>query len=316
MKLQLKFMKFLRVSCSLESWRDDYLASKQVKLENSTRNNYKRAINLYIRYVGKNHWPPSRMDVIQYLNDVKRRASQITVSSYWVILRAWFNYMAELGAFGRYPNPAEEIERLDLAPKSPKKYPKGIPKQHIDTLFAFLFSLPDNLTKQRDLTLLQFLYRTGARSGEATILTTHILKLEMNRVFIPAEEVKDDEDRELFFGEKVKEGLTRWLSILSDCGYRGIWVFPSTRGHKPLEQPLTVSGINQMFHRRLKQAGLPMYRVHDLRHTFTKEAIRQGKSLSSLQRQLGHSTPDMVLWYATAFSEEQEREFINFGDDE
>jgi integrase len=79
---------------------------------------------------------------------------------------------------------------------------------------------------------------------------------------------------------------------------------------------LTVSGINQMFHRRLKQAGLPMYRVHDLRHTFTKEAIRQGKSLSSLQRQLGHATPDMVLRYAKTFSEEQKEEFSNFGDDE
>lgn len=103
---------------------------------------------------------------------------------------------------------------------------------------------------------------------------------------------------------------------MSDYGYRGVWVFPSICGQKPLEEALTVSGINQMFHRRLQQAELPIYRVHDLRHTFTKEAIRQGISLASLQRQLGHATPDMVLWYAKAFSEDQEREFINFGDNE
>jgi site-specific recombinase XerD len=315
-KLQLNLIKSLRVTRSLVSWRDDYLDSKQVRLEPSTRNNYKRAINLYIQYVGENHWPPTRIDVIQYLDDVKKRASQTTASSYWTILRAWFNYMAELEAFGRSPNPAEEIVRLKLAPKLPKKSRKGIPKKHIDALFVYLFSLPDSLTKHRDLALLRFLYRTGARSGEAARLTTHILVLEMNHVCISAEEVKDDEDRELFFGEKVKANLTKWLARLSDYGYKGIWVFPSTRGQKPLERPLTVSGINQMFHRRLKQAGLPMYRVHDLRHTFTKEAIRQGKSLSSLQRQLGHATPDMVLWYAKTFSEEQKEEFSNFGDDE
>jgi hypothetical protein len=31
--------------------------------------------------------------------------------------------------------------------------------------------------------------------------------------------------------------------------------------------------------------------------------------------QLGHATPDMVLRYAKAFSQEQQQEFINFGDD-
>jgi integrase len=59
-----------------------------------------------------------------------------------------------------------------------------------------------------------------------------------------------------------------------------------------------------------------MYRVHDLRHSFTKEAMRQKKSLASLQRQLGHATPDMVLRYAKVFCQEQAEEFCNFGDDE
>jgi integrase len=49
---------------------------------------------------------------------------------------------------------------------------------------------------------------------------------------------------------------------------------------------------------------------------FTKEAMRKGKSLSSIQRQLGHASPDMVLRYAQVFSLEQEQEFIDFGDDE
>ena len=316
MKPQLKLIKSNRVASTLMSCREDFLDSKRVKLEKTTINNYERVINLYIEFVGETHWPPTRFDVIRFLDDVKQRASQITVYSYWAVLRTWFNYMARLGAFGRLPNPAQQIEELELAPQNPKILPRGIPKEHTDTLFAFLRSLPENLTNLRDVALLHFLYRTGARAGEATILTTHILQLELNRVYVPAIVVKDDEDRELFFGEKVKADLSLWLSILSDYDYKGIWIFPSTCGQRPLERPLTVSGINQMFHRRLKQAGLPMYRVHDLRHTFTKDAMRQGKSLASIQRQLGHATPDMVLRYAKSFSQDQEREFINFGDDE
>jgi integrase len=82
-----------------------------------------------------------------------------------------------------------------------------------------------------------------------------------------------------------------------------------------LDEPLTISGINQMFHRRLRQIGLPIYRVHDLRHSFTKEAIRQGKPLSSIQKQLGHASSEMVLRYAQAFNLDQQEAFSDFGDE-
>ena len=92
--------------------------------------------------------------------------------------------------------------------------------------------------------------------------------------------------------------------------------FPSIRGKKITHDPITVSGVNQMFHRRLKAAGLPMYRVHDWRHTFTKAAMRGKKPLSSIQKQLGHASPDMVMRYAKVFSLEQAQDFSDFGDDE
>ncbi|MCB0165293.1 MAG: site-specific integrase, partial [Anaerolineae bacterium] len=296
-------------------WRDEFLEIKKVRLEESTRRNYRQAITLYINFVGETHWPPTRFDVIDFLNIVQARASQVTAFSYWSILRGWFGYIAKLGGFGNFPNPAQQIEELELAPTNPKIKPKGIPKKHIDTLFSYLRSSSDKLTDVRDLTLLHFLYRTGARSGEAAQLKLHMLDLDSKCVNIPAEGEKSDEDREFYFGDKVKTDLCSWLDRLHDHGYREKWIFPSTRGEKLLDDPLTVSGINQMFHRRLEQVGLPMYRVHDLRHTFTKEAIRQAKSLASLQKQLGHSSPDMVLRYAKCFNHEHEQDFINFGDE-
>lgn len=316
MKLQLRLVRTRPVDSKLISWRDDYLHSKRVKLEETTLNNYEGAINLYIQYVGEAHWPPTRFDVIRFLEDVQKRSSQTTAFSYWTILRAWFNYMGKLGVFRHLPNPAEQIKQLELAPTNPKLSPNGIPRKDINKLFEYLRSLPDGLANVRDLTLLHFLYRTGARVGEAATLTKQILQLDLNRVLVRAEEVKDDEDRSLYFGKKVKEDLRKWLHRLEKCGYEDEWVFPSICGKRALNRPLTTSGVNQMFHHRLKQAGLPMYRVHDLRHSFTKEAIRQGKSLASIQKQLGHAKPDMVLRYAQVFGVEQEEEFSNFGDNE
>ncbi len=316
MKSLLRWLIGKRGVSTLGSWRDDYLSSKRVRLEEKTLGNYRRVINLYIEFVGEEHWPPTRFDVIRFLDDVQERASQTTTYSYWAILRAWFNYLAKVGAFGRSQNPAEQIEQLELAPHNPKKMPKGIPRQHMDLLLEYLQSLPEDLTNLRDLALIQFLYHTGARAGEAALLTREVLQLELNQVNIEAEVAKDDEDRQIFFGKKVRVILETWLSVLADSGYEGIWVFPSTRGNRALDQPLTVSGIYQMFHRRLEKVDLPKYRVHDLRHTFTKIAIRRKIALSSIQRQLGHSTPDMVLRYAKAFSEDQKIDFINFGDGE
>jgi integrase len=119
----------------------------------------------------------------------------------------------------------------------------------------------------------------------------------------------------LIFGEKVKASLSALLSVLNDVNYTGPWVFPTATGHgRLLEQPLTVSGVRLMFKRRLKQADLPMYSVHDLRHTFTKEAIHAKKPLPSIQKQLGHSSPTMVLYYAECFDADQRRDFCDFGD--
>ena len=95
MKPQLRLVKSKRLDLTLNSWRDDYLESKRVKLEPKTINNYRKTINLYIEFVGKAHWPPTRFDVIRFLDDVQRRASQTTAHSYWAILRAWFNNMAK-----------------------------------------------------------------------------------------------------------------------------------------------------------------------------------------------------------------------------
>jgi len=76
-------------------------------------------------------------------------------------------------------------------------------------------------------------------------------------------------------------------------------------------RPLTVSGINQLFHKRLAEASLPQYRVHDLRHSFANHALNAGYSLSAIQRQLGHKTSTMTLKYTQATEKDQEV-FIQF----
>ena len=63
----------------------------------------------------------------------------------------------------------------------------------------------------------------------------------------------------------------------------------------PLWPLIIPAGINLALHRRLKAAGLPKLRVHDLRHTAVSRLIASGLDVVEVQRQAGHSKPSTTL---------------------
>lgn len=307
MQPNLKLLK----SNQADYWRDFYLDEKRVKLSAKTLTGYANTLSLFIDHLA-GCWPPSRADVLGWLALVEARASRVTACSYWATLRAWLNYLDKVGALA--PNPVREIAALGLAPSRPKLAPKGVPAG-VMVVFLDHLRASSDVAHCRDLSLIHFLWRTGARSGEAAALTRPMLDLRERRALIPAAVAKTDEDRALYFGRKVAADLNAWLEMLDALDYPAPWVFPAFTGHhRPREQPLTIYGVRQMFQRRLAEAGLPRYRVHDLRHGFTKAAMREKISLAAIQKQLGHATPDMVLHYARIFDDQQAEAFRGFGD--
>ena len=306
-------------SSRLRRWRDAFLRDKKLAVTKSTLAKYEITINLYIDHVGPYHWPPTRFDLSDFLYATQQRASNATAFAYWSVLRNWMNYIHTAGGLDEYPNPAEQITRLKLSPSEPKPEPRGLSDAHLKTLFEHLNSLPPTPVNVRDRVMLKFIWRTGARSGEAGRLKFRQIHWDEQCARLPASETKNRRGRTLYFGKTVLTELNNWSAYLKRAGYTGVWVFP-TIGHRgstiPKNAPLTVSGTRRMFQRRCAQAGIPNYTVHELRHTFTKNAINAKKPLDAIRRQLGHSSPTMVLRYATIFDDEQARAFRDFGDEE
>jgi integrase len=63
--------------------------------------------------------------------------------------------------------------------------------------------------------------------------------------------------------------------------------------------PLDESKVRKVFRRALKKAGLPPFRLYDLRHTFASLLLANGVPITYVSAQLGHDDATTTLrWYA------------------
>jgi integrase len=110
--------------------------------------------------------------------------------------------------------------------------------------------------------------------------------------------------------KNTKTGETRWVDISDGLlaelstyltlrraedaarGKESEWLFPSLTGTL-----LDESHVVRAFHRVLDAAGLPRFRVYDLRHTFASLLLSSNVPLLYVSQQLGHSKPTITLRY-------------------
>ena len=67
-------------------------------------------------------------------------------------------------------------------------------------------------------------------------------------------------------------------------------IFPSPSGG-----PMAPDSMLKMLHRVLQRAGLPMLRMHDLRHTFATLALQNGVDIKTVSSMLGHFSAGFTL---------------------
>ena len=89
-----------------------------------------------------------------------------------------------------------------------------------------------------------------------------------------------------------------WLStparrILDGLHRKSTWVFPSSR----TTRSLTTTPVERFWQRVRSEAGLQDVRLHDLRHTYASIAVKQGASIVTIGRLLGHNDPATTLKY-------------------
>jgi site-specific recombinase XerD len=186
-------------------------------------------------------------------------------------------------------------ERLAESPM--KRVPKPqLPQEQVKPLtpeeLARLLAQPDRgtFTGIRDAALIAFLADTGLRITEALSVRLSDMDPKQRSVSVMG---KGSKARTVFYGEAVQGLLRDYLRRRGDVDENDL-LFVSSLG-----EPLCRFSLTRRIHGYGKKAGITGKRVsaHTLRHTFGVSWCLNGGDAYSLQRLMGHSTPEMTAKY-------------------
>lgn len=178
------------------------------------------------------------------------------------------------------------MDRMDRVRKNPPR-PRGLPREHVERI---LTTIPTR--RRRDRLLFRLLFETGLRIGEA--LALHVEDVELR---------PDDEHLDVV-GKRGRRRtvllddpqLVRQLrDYLKRTGYR----------HGPLFRaevngrggPLRHQSVHAIWMRCCEKSGVHCT-LHQLRHSHATELVREGVSLATIRKRLGHRSLQTTLLYA------------------
>lgn len=189
------------------------------------------------------------------------------------------------------------------APRKPRKEIHPLPETDVFKLFR-------NIRNERLFPAFYLLVKTGMRRGELLGLKWEDIELEAGRLYIKRSLVKTNakgvqfsepktarsrrmiplnvevvkvlrEHRTRQDEEKQKLGENYQDSGMVFCREDGVPIYPDV--------------LNGYFNRYLAKAGLPHYRVHDLRHTFATLMLKEDVHAKIVQDILGHASISTTL---------------------
>ena len=175
------------------------------------------------------------------------------------------------------------LKRRDLAyddlifPKTPRKLPAVLSPDEVASMIEAARGLLHR-------TILMVLFATGIRRTEASLLK--VSDIDSERMVIHIRQGKGSRDRDVPMTPKLLEALReywRWKRPK-------VYLFPSTSGHRGVEQPISDHTVWYACKEAAKRAGIKKtIGAHTLRHSFATALMESGTDLRTIQLLMGHA---------------------------
>jgi integrase/recombinase XerD len=219
-----------------------------------------------------------------------------TALGWTLCVQSFFGWMIKQGRL--LYNPAQRLER----PKAERGEPCVLSEEEIERLIE----APDveEAVGLRDRAIMEMLYGTGIRSGEAYKLDLYDVETGSERLTV--REGKGRKDRILPLTEQVCYWLNRYITEARP---------QLIRANKPPTQALWISRhgfrlaqemIGYNVGKYAKQAGLKAT-PHTFRHSFATHLLRRGANIQEIKKLLGHDNLDTTQLYVQVEIEDLKR---------
>jgi integrase len=304
---------------------DEYLKSGEFqKKRASTARDYRRMAEKILRpKLGRLRLKAvDRRDIEKLHAELSpdRQAGKYAANRCLALISVLFNYAME--AEWVIANPAVKVER----------YPEDectsfLSREQIDRFFAALDAYPDQGSdreerseRQQGADVLRLLMYTGARLGEVLNADWSQFDFEHEMWTKSSHHVKQKQQTATELSEQAVELLAE-MHATAGHPTRGL-LFPGRDGrkarvtiHRPWMQVMKAAGLVEVRavpgkRRHVVQRFKPMFRIHDLRHTFASHLIKEKVPLERVGRLLGHTQIQTTRRYVHLASEDQ-REAVN-----
>jgi integrase/recombinase XerD len=231
----------------------------------------------------------------------ERPLSPKTLRNAFIVLCAFFSWANK--EFG-IPNPMKSVP----APKFERAPVEPFNKEQLEALLKVTEFKSEaktetrkkfatrRATAKRDRAIILFLLDTGLRASEICALTIGDIDQNLGRVLIKhgvAGRAKGGKGRIVFLGKATRSALWRYLVQREDGTDPNAPLFLEITG-----RPLNKTALRFMILALGEKANIRKCHPHRFRHTFAITYLRNGGDLFTLQAQLGHSTLEMVRYYA------------------
>ena len=175
------------------------------------------------------------------------------------------------------------LRRADLAmddlplPKTLRKLPTILSPDEVRRLI-------ESAVTPMHRAILMVLYGTGARRAEVSMLK--VTDIDSERMLVHIRQGKGRRDRDVPLSRNLLVALRQYWLLMRPA----VYLFPSSKGHRGVNHPITDKVVWYAVHRAAERAGLEQkIGPHTLRHCFGTHLLESGTDLRTIQLLMGHS---------------------------
>ena len=259
-----------------------YLVCKKMAgLTDATLENYKIILNVFFREVKKQPQFITANEIrsFLYLYQERKGISHRTLDKYREYITRFFTWAHDEGYITS--NPARNIAAI----KYEEKPREALTQVELEYLRMACTTI-------RERAIVEFLYSTGARVSELSIVKKSDINWYEKSVHLFG---KGRKHRTSFLNAKAEVALIKYLeSRNDDCEYLFI---TERKPYRNLSKDGIEKIIRNIAHRASDNIGKHVT-VHTLRHTTATTALQSGMPIADISKLLGHESIDTTMIYA------------------